>query len=131
MLLRPPFLAPHTFPPLQDRSKDIIITGGEKVSSIDVEAALYRHPAVLEAAVVARPDDTWGETVCAFVDLKEGCANVTEGDIISFCRSHLPHYMAPRSVVFSTLPKTATGKVQKFALRDRAKEMGSLRQSKL
>ena len=117
--------------PLQDRSKDIIITGGENVSSIEVEAVLYHHPAVLEAAVVARPDDTWGETVCAFVGLKDGYANVTENDIILFCRSHLPHYMAPRSIVFSTLPKTATGKVQKFALRDRAKELGRLRHSKL
>ncbi|CAI6006312.1 unnamed protein product [Closterium sp. NIES-64] len=111
-----------------DRSKDIIISGGENVSSIAVEAVLYRHPSVLEAAVVARPDTMWGESVCAFVCRKPGQqhARVGEGDIIAFCRDHLPHYMAPRTVVFTELPKTATGKIQKFVLRERAKEMGNL-----
>lgn len=122
-------LVSYTSPP-QDRSKDIIITGGENVSSIEVEAVLYQHPAVLEAAVVARPDNTWGETVCAFVALKEGHAATME-DIIKFCRNHLPHYMAPRSVVFAPLPKTSTGKVQKFVLREQAKSLGTLGSSKL
>ncbi|GJP52483.1 hypothetical protein CLOM_g11592 [Closterium sp. NIES-68] len=119
---------PDGYIEIKDRSKDIIISGGENVSSIAVEAVLYRHPAVLEAAVVARPDTTWGESVCAFVCRKPGekHARVGEGDIIAFCRDHLPHYMAPRTVVFSELPKTATGKIQKFVLRERAKEMGSL-----
>ncbi|TVU33641.1 hypothetical protein EJB05_25471, partial [Eragrostis curvula] len=111
---------------LRDRSKDIIISGGENISTIEVEAALFAHPAVADAAVVGRPDEYWGETPCAFVTLKEGSSAGAE-EVIAFCRSRLPHYMAPRSVVFvSELPKTATGKVQKFALREKAKAMGSI-----
>ncbi|KAF3321129.1 putative acyl-activating enzyme 1 [Carex littledalei] len=110
---------------LKDRSKDIIISGGENISTIEVEAVIYSHPSVLEAAVVARPDKYWGETPCAFVKLKDGFS-VEEKEIIEFCRDKLPHYMAPRSVVFSELPKTSTGKIQKFVLRGKAKAMGSL-----
>ncbi|XP_021732204.1 probable acyl-activating enzyme 1, peroxisomal [Chenopodium quinoa] len=117
---------PDGYIELKDRSKDIIISGGENISTIEVESVLFSHPAVLEAAVVGRPDDHWGETPCAFVKLKDGCGNVTAADIIKFCRDHLPHYMAPRSVVFEDLPKTSTGKTQKFVLRDKANSMGSL-----
>jgi len=105
---------------LKDRSKDIIISGGENISSIEVEDALYRHPAVLEAAVVARPDDHWGETPCAFVTLKAGADDVREEDIVAFCREQLARYKVPRTVVFGELPKTSTGKVQKFLLREHA-----------
>ena len=108
---------------LKDRSKDIIISGGENISSIEVEEVLYRHPAVLEAAVTARPDDKWGETPCAFVTLKEG-ESATEADIIAFCRGNLAHFKAPKTVVFCDLPKTSTGKVQKFVLRERARALG-------
>jgi fatty-acyl-CoA synthase len=107
---------------LKDRSKDIIISGGENISTIEVEAVLYRHPAVLDAAVVARPDERWGETPCAFVTLKDG-AEVTEAEIIAFCREHLAHFKTPRTVVFTGLPKTSTGKIQKFVLRDMAKQL--------
>ncbi|XP_043708639.1 butanoate--CoA ligase AAE1-like isoform X1 [Telopea speciosissima] len=110
---------------VKDRSKDIIISGGENISTIEVEAVLFSHPAILEAAVVGRPDDHWGETPCAFVKLKEGM-NATAEQIIEFCRDRLPHYMAPRTVVFEDLPKTSTGKTQKFVLRNKAKAMGSL-----
>ena len=106
---------------LKDRSKDIIISGGENISTIEVEDVLYRHPAVLEAAVVARPDPMWGETPCAFVTLKPDAAATAE-EIIAFCRDHLARFKAPRTVIFGTLPKTSTGKIQKFALRERAKE---------
>lgn len=116
---------PDGYIELKDRSKDIIISGGENISTIEVESVLFSHPAVLEAAVVGRPDDHWGETPCAFVKLKDGCVNVTAADIIKFCRDHLPHYMAPRTVVFEDLPKTSTGKTQKFILREKAKAMGS------
>ncbi|KAL7139970.1 hypothetical protein ABFS83_09G088800 [Erythranthe nasuta] len=110
---------------LKDRLKDIVITGGENVSTVEVETVLYRHPAVLEASVVARPDDHWGQTVCAFVKIKEGL-EVSSKEIIDFCRDRLPHYMAPRTVVFEDIPKTSTGKIQKFILREKAKAMGSL-----
>jgi acyl-CoA synthetase (AMP-forming)/AMP-acid ligase II len=111
---------------VRDRSKDVIISGGENISTIEVEAALFAHPAVAEAAVVGRPDEYWGETPCAFVTLKEGSSANAE-EVIAFCRTRLPHYMAPRTVVFvAELPKTATGKVQKFALRDKVKAMGSI-----
>ncbi len=110
---------------LKDRSKDIIISGGENISSIEVEDVLYRHPDVMEAAVVARPDDKWGETPCAFVTLKAG-ASVTESDIIAWCRDQMAHYKCPRSVVFGELPKTSTGKIQKFRLREQADTLGSL-----
>ncbi|KAL5557415.1 hypothetical protein UlMin_039651 [Ulmus minor] len=111
---------------LKDRSKDVIISGGENISSVEVETLLYSHEAVLEAAVVARPDEHWGETPCAFVKLKDGFDQVSENDIIGFCRDRLPHYMAPKSVVFEDIPKTSTGKIQKFILRERAKALGSL-----
>jgi len=113
---------PDGYIELKDRSKDIIISGGENISTIEVEGVLYRHPAVLEAAVVARPDEKWGETPCAFVTLKDGAAT-SEAEIIAFCRDNMAHYKAPRTVVFGPLPKTSTGKVQKFVLRDRAKAL--------
>ncbi|XP_070037372.1 isovalerate--CoA ligase AAE2-like [Nicotiana tomentosiformis] len=112
---------------IKDRLKDIIISGGENISSFEVERVLYRHPAVVEAAVVARPDNHWGQTPCAFVKLKEGFEEkITSQEIINFCRDHLPHYMAPRTVIFEDLPKTSTGKVQKFILREKSKALGSL-----
>ena len=111
---------PDGYIELKDRSKDIIISGGENISTVEVETVLYRHPAVLEAAVVARPDPMWGETPCAFVTLKEG-ASATAEDIIAFCREHLARFKVPRTVVFAALPKTSTGKIQKFVLRERAK----------
>jgi fatty-acyl-CoA synthase len=107
---------------VKDRSKDIIISGGENISSLEVEEALYRHPKVLEAAVVARPDETWGESPCAFVTLREG-VQVKERDIIEFCRDNLAHYKAPRTIVFCDLPKTSTGKIQKFVLREMAQNL--------
>lgn len=110
---------------LKDRSKDIIISGGENISTIEVESVLFRHPAVLDAAVVGRPDDHWGETPCAFVKVKEGY-EINSDELIEYCRKNLPRYMAPRTVVFEELPKTSTGKTQKFVLRERAKAMGSL-----
>ena len=106
---------------IKDRSKDIIITGGENVSSLEVEECLYRHPRVMEAAVVAQPDDKWGESPCAFVTLKPDAGVVAEAEIIAWCREHLAHFKAPKRVVFGPLPKTSTGKIQKFVLRDRAK----------
>lgn len=108
---------------IKDRTKDIIISGGENVSSLEVEEVLYRHPAVLEAAVVARPDEKWGETPCAFVTLKADAGKLNEADIISFCREHMAHFKAPRTVVFGELPKTATGKIQKTLLRERARTL--------
>ena len=107
---------------IKDRSKDIIISGGENISSIEIEKTLYRHPAVLEAAVAAMPDEKWGETPCAFVTLNHG-ASVSEQEIIDFCRDNMAHFKAPRKVVFGPLPKTSTGKVQKFELRERAKQL--------
>jgi fatty-acyl-CoA synthase len=106
---------------IKDRSKDVIISGGENVSSLEVEEVLYRHPAVMEAAVVAKPDSHWGETPCAFVTLKPGAAAVTAAELIAWCRDHLAHFKAPRHVVFGPLPKTSTGKIQKFALREQAR----------
>jgi len=111
---------PDGYIELKDRSKDIIISGGENISTIEVEAVLYRHPCVLEAAVVARPDPMWGETPCAFVTLKPE-DTATADDIIAFCREHIAHFKAPRAVIFGPLPKTSTGKIQKFLLRERAK----------
>ncbi len=101
---------------IKDRSKDIIISGGENVSSLEVEDVLYKHPAVLFAAVVAKPDAKWGEVPCAFIELKDG-AHATEADIIGFCREHIPGFKTPKAVVFGTIPKTSTGKIQKFLLR--------------
>ncbi|NQW12283.1 MAG: acyl-CoA synthetase [Alphaproteobacteria bacterium] len=113
---------PDGYIELKDRSKDIIISGGENISTIEVEGVLYKHPAVLEAAVVARPDETWGETPCAFITLRPGTA-ATDTEIIAFCRDNLAHYKCPKTVVFGELPKTSTGKVQKFILRDRARAL--------
>jgi fatty-acyl-CoA synthase len=107
---------------IKDRTKDVIISGGEKISSLEVETVLLRHSAVLEAAVVSRPDPKWGESPCAFVTLKPGFT-VTEREFVSFCRQHLAHYKVPRSVVLGELPKTATGKVRKDVLRERAKAL--------
>jgi len=101
---------------IKDRSKDIIISGGENISSVEVEDVLYKHPAVLFAAVVAKPDPKWGEVPCAFVELKEG-ASATEADILAYCRGQLPGFKSPKAVVFGAIPKTSTGKIQKFALR--------------
>jgi fatty-acyl-CoA synthase len=106
---------------LKDRSKDVIISGGENISTIEVEETLYKHPAILEAAVVGKPDNHWGETPCAFVVLKDG-AEATEDEIIAFCRGNMARFKVPKNVIFGELPKTSTGKVQKFILRDRAKE---------
>jgi fatty-acyl-CoA synthase len=111
---------PDGYVQLRDRSKDIIISGGENISSIEVEDALFEHPAVQLAAVVARPDEKWGETPCAFVELKPG-ATVTAEELLEWCRSRLARYKCPRHIVFSEIPKTATGKVQKFALREKAR----------
>jgi 3-(methylthio)propionyl---CoA ligase len=113
---------PDGYIDIKDRSKDIIISGGENISSIEVENALYKHPAVLEAAVVARPDERWGETPCAFVTLKAG-AQATEQELIEHCRRVLAHFKAPKTIVFSELPKTSTGKVQKNVLREQARAL--------
>jgi fatty-acyl-CoA synthase len=113
---------PDGYIEVKDRSKDIIISGGENISSLEVEEALYRHPKILEAAVVARPDETWGESPCAFVTLREG-VQVKEREIIEFCRDNLAHYKAPRTIVFCDLPKTSTGKIQKFVLREMAQNL--------
>jgi fatty-acyl-CoA synthase len=110
---------------IKDRSKDIIISGGENISSIEVEDVLYRHPAVMLAAVVAQPDPKWGEVPCAFVELKEG-AQVTKEELIAFCRQHLAGFKTPKNVVFGPLPKTSTGKIQKFALREQAKSASAI-----
>jgi fatty-acyl-CoA synthase len=114
---------PDGYIQLKDRSKDIIISGGENISSIEVEDVLLKHPAVLFAAVVARPDHKWGETPCAFIEINEGHEHVTAEDLIDFCRENLARYKAPRFVVFGELPKTSTGKIQKFKLRERAKDV--------
>ncbi len=113
---------PDGYIEIRDRSKDIIISGGENISSIEIEKTLYRHPAVLEAAVAAMPDEKWGETPCAFVTLHEDAA-VSEQEIIDFCRDNMARFKAPRKVVFGPLPKTSTGKIQKFELRIRAREL--------
>jgi fatty-acyl-CoA synthase len=113
-------MQPDGYVKIRDRSKDVIISGGENISSLEVEDALYRHPAVLAAAVVAQPDPKWGETPCAFIEVRPG-AEVSEEDLIEHCRKHLARFKAPRKVIFGELPKTSTGKVQKFVLRDRAR----------
>jgi fatty-acyl-CoA synthase len=113
---------PDGYIQLKDRSKDIIISGGENISSIEVEDALYKHPAVQVAAVVAKPDEKWGETPCAFVELKPGTTATAE-ELIAWCRDHLASYKCPRSIVFAEIPKTSTGKLQKFKLRDVVKGM--------
>jgi fatty-acyl-CoA synthase len=112
---------PDGYIQLKDRSKDIIISGGENISSIEVEDALMKHPGVMFAAVVAKPDEKWGESPCAFVEMRPGHSQVTAADLIAHCRSLLAHYKCPSRVVFVELPKTSTGKIQKFKLRDMAK----------
>jgi fatty-acyl-CoA synthase len=116
-------LHPDGYVQLKDRSKDIIISGGENISSIEVEDALLKHPSVMLAAVVAKPDEKWGETPCAFVEKKPGHDHVRAEDLIAWCRDHLAHYKCPRQIVFGELPKTSTGKIQKFKLRDQARAM--------
>jgi fatty-acyl-CoA synthase len=116
-------LHPDGYIELKDRSKDIIISGGENISTIEVEGVLYQHPSVLEAAVVARPCDVWGETPCAFVLLRTDAEPTTEQDLIEHCRANMAHFKAPKTVVFGPLPKTSTGKVLKYELRVRAAEL--------
>jgi fatty-acyl-CoA synthase len=116
---------PDGYVKIKDRSKDIIISGGENISSIEVEDVLYRHPAVMAAAVVAMPDPTWGETPCAFIELKPN-VTVSETEIIEFCRGHMAKFKAPRVVVFGELPRTATGKIRKFVLRERVKSSSAI-----
>ena len=113
---------PTSYIEIKDRKKDIIISGGENISSVEVEIALYKHPATQLAAVVAKPDEKWGETPCAFVQLKPG-ASATEADLIQWCRDNLARFKVPRKIVFGPLPITATGKIQKFVLRDKAKAL--------
>jgi fatty-acyl-CoA synthase len=113
---------PDGYIEIKDRSKDIIISGGENISTLEVEEVLARHPAILSAAVVAQPDPTWGETPCAFLELKPGCGDISETEIIEFCRQSMARFKVPKRVVFGELPKTATGKIQKFALRERARQ---------
>jgi len=115
-------LQPDGYIQLKDRSKDIIISGGENISSIEVESVLYKHPDVISAAVVAKPDDKWGETPCAFLEMKSGSTASPE-DVIQFCRDNLAHYKCPKNIVFTELPKTSTGKIQKFKLREQAKDL--------
>ena len=118
-------MQPDGYVKIKDRSKDIIISGGENISSLEVEDALYRHPAVMAAAVVAKPDAQWGEVPCAFVELKDG-ATVTEAEIIEHCRSRMARFKAPKAVVFGVLPKTSTGKIQKFVLRQRVQSVRAI-----
>ncbi|KAL5721453.1 2-methylpropanoate--CoA ligase ccl4 [Ranunculus cassubicifolius] len=118
---------PDGYMELKDRSKDVIISGGENISSVEVESTLYAHPAVNEAAVVARPDEFWGESPCAFVCLKHDSVKPTEKEILEFCRSRMPHFMAPKTVIFTTeLPKSSTGKIYKSVLRKQAKAWGGI-----
>ena len=112
---------PNGYIQIKDRSKDIIISGGENVSSVEIENTLYKHPSVLFAAVVAKPDEKWGETPCAFIELKDQSDSVSEGDIISFCKETLAGFKCPKKVVFTELPKTSTGKILKYELREMAK----------
>jgi len=116
---------PDGYVKIKDRAKDVIISGGENISSLEVEDVLCRHPAVLAAAVVATPDPRWGETPCAFVELKPG-AQATEGELIAHCRAHLAHFKTPRTVIFQVLPRTSTGKIQKFVLRQQARSVEAI-----
>ena len=118
-------MQPDGYVKIRDRSKDIIISGGENISSIEVEETLYRHPAVLSAAVVAQPDEKWGETPCAFIELKPG-ATVTADELRDFCRAHMARFKVPKTFVFRDIPKTSTGKIQKFALRELAKSASAI-----
>jgi fatty-acyl-CoA synthase len=105
---------------IKDRSKDIIISGGENISSLEVEEVLTQHPAVMLAAVVARPDPKWGETPCAFLELKPGVTEPDEKELMAFCRERLARFKVPKTLVYGALPKTSTGKIQKFLLREKA-----------
>ncbi len=118
-------MQPDGYVKIKDRSKDVIISGGENISSLEVEDVLYRHPAVLAAAVVAQPDPKWGETPCAFVELKPG-ASTSEDDLVAHCKKHLAGFKAPKKIVFGELPKTSTGKIQKFVLREKAKSTSAI-----
>ena len=113
---------PDGYIELKDRAKDIIISGGENISSVEIENTLYRHPEVLETGVVAQPDERWGETPCAFVGLKEG-SRVSEQDLIEFCRDHLAGFKIPKTVIFQELPKTSTGKIRKNVLREQVRNL--------
>ena len=108
---------PDGYLQIKDRSKDIIISGGENISSVEIEGILYKHPDVTAAAVVAKPDEKWGETPCAFIELREG-AQTTEEGVIQFCRENMAGFKIPKTVIFQELPKTSTGKIQKFVLRE-------------
>ncbi len=110
---------------IKDRSKDVIISGGENISSVEVEDALYHHPAVMSAAVVAEPDEKWGEVPCAFVEVKPD-HDVSQEDLIAFCREHLARFKVPKRIVFGTLPKTSTGKIQKYMLRQQMKSASAI-----
>jgi fatty-acyl-CoA synthase len=114
---------PDGYIEIRDRAKDIIISGGENISSLEVEEALYQHKDVMEAAVVARPDAQWGERPCAFVCLRPGAPELSAGEIIAWCRENLAHFKVPGTVVFGPLPKTSTGKIQKYLLRERARQL--------
>ncbi|GKQ57734.1 hypothetical protein QMTAC487_15940 [Sphaerotilus sp. FB-3] len=116
---------PDGYVKIKDRSKDIIISGGENISSVEVEEVLYRHPAVMVAAIVAAPDPKWGEVPCAFIELREG-AECSEEEIVEYCRQHMARYKVPKRVVFGTLPKTSTGKIQKFMLRQQMKSASAI-----
>jgi fatty-acyl-CoA synthase len=118
-------MQPDGYVKIKDRSKDVIISGGENISSLEVEDTLYRHPAVMVAAVVAQPDPKWGETPCAFVELKPG-TTTTEAELIAHCQQHLARFKAPKKVIFGDLPKTSTGKIQKFVLREKAKSAAAI-----
>jgi fatty-acyl-CoA synthase len=118
-------LYPDGYAKIKDRSKDIIISGGENISSLEVEDVIYRHPAVMVCAVVAQPDTKWGETPCAFVEIKPA-ATVTEQDIIEHCRANMARFKVPKKVIFGPLPKTSTGKIQKFVLRHQAKSVAAI-----
>ncbi len=113
---------PDGYVEIKDRSKDIIISGGENISSLELEETLSQHPSVLVAAVVARPDATWGEVPCAFIELKDGVDPVSEADLVQFCRQHMARFKVPKRVMFGPIPKTSTGKIQKFTLREQAKQ---------
>lgn len=117
-------MQPDGYVKIKDRSKDVIISGGENISSIEVEDVLYRHPAIMAAAVVAAPDEKWGEVPCAFLELRDG-ASVTEDEMKQFCREHLAGFKVPKKFVFTELPKTSTGKIQKFVLREQARSSDS------
>ena len=118
-------MQPDGYVKIKDRSKDVIISGGENISSVEVEDTLYRHPAVMAAAVVAFPDPKWGEAPCAFIETKEG-ASVSAEELREFCRERMAHFKVPKKFIFEPLPKTSTGKIQKFVLRERAKSAAAI-----